>query len=207
MNERTARIGRVFRTAGYWLVSLTWGGVMTLLGAVIALGMLLSGHAPKKLGPNVYFEAGLGWGGMEYGAFFFVARDASERTRLHEAGHGIQNLVLGPLMPFVVCIPSALRYWMRRCSTFRGKKIFSGVLCALVAAVGGTLCGAAVGISGSGAFGFLLGAGIFFLLYGAALAAWLFGAELPKYREGSYVPYDAIWFEGSATRLGVKYYG
>lgn len=201
------RAARILRTAGYWIVSLTWGSIMTLLGAVIALALLLTGHRPGRLGPNVYFEVGRGWGGMEYGAFFFVERNAARETILHEAGHGIQNLLLGPLMPFVVCIPSALRYWMRRCSTFRGKKIFSGVLCTVVAAVGGALCGAAVGISGSGAFGFLLGVGIFFLLYGAALAAWMFGAELPKYREGSYVPYDAIWFEGSATRLGVKYYG
>ena len=75
----------------------------------------------------------------EDNGLFFVERSAARETILHEAGHGIQNLLLGPLMPFVVCIPSALRYWMRRCSTFRGKKIFSGVLCALVAAVGGAL--------------------------------------------------------------------
>ena len=114
---RAERAKRALQRAGYWLVSLTWGGLMTWTGAFIALVMLLSRHAPQKLGPNVYFEVGLGWGGMEYGAFFFVSKDASEETRLHEAGHGIQNLVLGPLMPFLVCIPSALRYWMRRCST------------------------------------------------------------------------------------------
>ena len=63
---------RIVRTAGYWIVSLTWGSIMTLLGAVIALVMLLTGHRPGRLGPNVYFEVGRGWGGMEYGAFFFV---------------------------------------------------------------------------------------------------------------------------------------
>ena len=31
----------------------------------------------------------------------------------HESGHGIQNLLFGPLMPFVVSIPSAIRYWYR----------------------------------------------------------------------------------------------
>ena len=150
MNERTARIGRVFRAAGYWLVSLTWGGLMTWLGAFIALVMLLTGHAPKRLGPNVYFEVGLGWGGMEYGAFFFVARDASEETRLHEAGHGIQNLVLGPMMPFLVCIPSALRYWMRRCKTLAGKRVFSGAVCLILALLGaaGLTAAALLGLSG-----------------------------------------------------------
>ena len=32
---------------------------------------------------------------------------------LHECGHGIQNCIWGPLMIFVVCIPSATRYWYR----------------------------------------------------------------------------------------------
>ena len=204
---RAARIGRMFRTAGYWLVSLTWGGVMTLLGAVIALGMLLSGHAPKKLGPNVYFEAGLGWGGMEYGAFFFVARDASERTRLHEAGHGIQNLVLGPLMPFLVCIPSALRYWMRNCKTLAGKRIFSGAVCLILALLGaaGLIAAAVLGLSG-GVWA-LFGVGLFLAAYAAALGVWMQVFEIPKYRHGAYVPYDGIWFEASATRLGEQYYG
>lgn len=31
----------------------------------------------------------------------------------HEAGHGLQNIVWGFLFPFVVCIPSAIRYWYR----------------------------------------------------------------------------------------------
>lgn len=206
MNERTARIGRVFRTAGYWLVSLTWGGLMTWMGAFIALVMLLSGHSPKKLGPNVYFEAGLGWGGMEYGAFFFVARDASERTRLHEAGHGIQNLVLGPLMPFLVCVPSALRYWMRNCKTLAGKRAFSGAVCLILALLGAAGLTAAAMLGLSGGVWALFGGGLFLVLYAAALCVWMQAFEIPKYRYGAYVPYDGIWFEASATRLGEQYY-
>ena len=205
--RRAARIGRMFRTAGYWLVSLTWGGLMTLLGAVIALGMLLSGHAPKKLGPNVYFEAGNGWGGMEYGAFFFVSKDASGRTRLHEAGHGIQNLVLGPLMPFLVCIPSALRYWMRNCKTLAGKRVFSGAVCLILALLGAAGLTAAAVLGFSGGVWALFGLGLFLVLYAAALGVWMQAFEIPKYRHGAYVPYDGIWFEASATRLGEQYYG
>ena len=204
---RSARMKRVFKAAGYWLVSLTWGGVMTWLGAFIALGMLLTGHAPKKQGPNVYFEAGLGWGGMEYGAFFFVARDASERTRLHEAGHGIQNLVLGPLMPFLVCIPSALRYWMRNCKTLTGKRAFSGAVCLILALLGAAVLIAAAVYGLSGGVWALFGVGLFLAAYAAALGVWMLAFEIPKYRHGAYVPYDGIWFEASATRLGEQYYG
>ena len=201
------RAARIVRTAGYWLVSLTWGSIMTLLGAVIALGMLLTGHRPGRLGPNVYFEVGRGWGGMEYGAFFFVERNAARETILHEAGHGIQNLLLGPLMPFVVCIPSALRYWMRNCKTLAGKRAFSGAVCLLLALLGaaGLIAAAMLGLSG-GVWA-LFGVGLFLAAYATALGVWMQAFEIPKYRHGAYVPYDGIWFEASATRLGEQYYG
>ena len=204
---RAERTKRALRRAGYWLVSLTWGGLMTWMGAFIALVMLLSRHAPKKLGPNVYFEAGLGWGGMEYGPFFFVSKDASEETRLHEAGHGIQNLVLGPLMPFLVCIPSALRYWMRNCKTLAGKRAFSGAVCLILALLGaaGMIAAAIFGLSGGVWAVFVFGAAL--VLYAAGIFVWLQAFEIPKYRHGAYVPYDGIWFEASATRLGERYYG
>lgn len=204
---RAERAKRALQRAGYWLVSLTWGGLMTWTGAFIALVMLLSRHAPQKLGPNVYFEVGLGWGGMEYGAFFFVSKDAGEETRLHEAGHGIQNLVLGPLMPFLVCIPSALRYWMRRCKTLAGKRVFSRAVCLLLAFLGaaGMIAAALLGLSG-GVWA-LFGVGLFLVLYAAALCVWMQAFEIPKYRYGAYVSYDGIWFEASATRLGEQYYG
>ncbi len=202
-----ARAAKRLRAAGYWLVSLTWGGLMTLAGALIALGMLLSGHAPKKLGPNLYFEVGRGWGGMEYGAFFFVAKDAGESTRLHEAGHGIQNLILGPLMPFVVCIPSAVRYWMRRFGSERGKRAFSALLCLLLAGMGGAIAGGTAAMGLAGAAWLMLAVGALLVLYAAVLGVWLLYFEIPKYRAGAYVPYDSVWFEASATRLGEKYYG
>lgn len=198
---------RIVRTAGYWIVSLTWGSIMTLLGAVIALALLLTGHRPGRLGPNVYFEVGCGWGGMEYGAFFFVERNAARETILHEAGHGIQNLLLGPLMPFVVCIPSALRYWMRNCKTLAGKRAFSGAVCLILALLGaaGLIAAAVLGLSG-GVWA-LFGVGLFLAAYAAALGVWMQAFEIPKYRHGAYVPYDGIWFEASATRLGEQYYG
>lgn len=42
-----------------------------------------------------------------------VNKNANERIKQHEAGHGVQNIMFGPLMPFLVSIPSAIRYWHR----------------------------------------------------------------------------------------------
>lgn len=86
----------------FWLISCTWGAIMTSIGAVVALVLICTGHA-------------------------------------------IQNIILGVFMPFVVCIPSAVRYWWREWVKHRGRS-----------------------------------------------------ATLP--------PYDSIWFEGWASRLGEKYF-
>ena len=96
----------------YWILQCTWGIIMTFIGAVAALGLIITGHKPKHMGPTVYFEVGEGWGGMELGGFFLCSKNSSMHTKYHECGHGIQNIIWGPLMPFVVCIPSAARYWL-----------------------------------------------------------------------------------------------
>ena len=112
---------KVLKAIGFWLVSLTWGSPMTLYGAAVALALLVSGHRPRLFRYFVCFEVGEHWGGFEAGGFFVVNRGAGDALKQHEAGHGLQNLLFGPLMPFVVSIPSAIRYWVRRAKIRRGE--------------------------------------------------------------------------------------
>lgn len=131
----------------FWALSLTWGFPLTLFGAISALCLLITGHKPKRFYHYVYFEVGENWGGLEAGPFFFTNKNSSLHLKQHEAGHGIQNIIFGPFMIFVVTIPSGIRYWYREYLIRSGKKTYE---------------------------------------------------QLP--------PYDSIWFEGWATRLGEKYY-
>lgn len=190
------------KTALYWIVSCTWGIIMTAIGAVIALGLLITGHKPKIFHYNVYFAFGTGWGGVNFGAFFFVAK-TSDRLDMHqhEAGHGLQNLIFGVFMPFAVAIPSAVRCLLRKC-TFTGKKIAAGIITGLIAALGVVVSalGFVYGIVAIGVIGLILA------LYGGVLAIWLYKKEIPQYANGAYVDYDAIWFEGCATRWGQKFF-
>lgn len=64
---------------------------------------------------RVYGIVGKSWGGLEMGCFFFCCEQSanSDYLRNHECGHGLQNIIFGPLMPFIVGIPSAVRYWYR----------------------------------------------------------------------------------------------
>lgn len=110
---------------GFWVLSLTWGLPMTLFGALVAAALIVTGHKPKRFHYLIYFEVGRGWGGFECGAFFVVNRGASLHLKQHEAGHGIQNIILGVFMPFVVSIPSAIRYWYREYLVKSGKKRYS----------------------------------------------------------------------------------
>jgi hypothetical protein len=72
------------------------------------------GYKPKKYGYCWYFEVGNHWGGLELGVCFLTDKTPSTHTKNHEHGHGIQNCYWGFLMPFVICIPSAIRYWYRK---------------------------------------------------------------------------------------------
>lgn len=96
---------------GYWVLSLTWGIIMTIIGLFAAFGLLISGHKPKVLGPNVYFVVGKYWGGVNLGPVFITCSASENTTKYHEAGHGLQNILYGPLFPFIVAIPSFIRYW------------------------------------------------------------------------------------------------
>lgn len=97
----------------FWLASWTWGIVMTLIGAFVAIALILTGHKPHRFHWFIYFEVGEDWGGFECGCFFVTSKKASLHTKQHEAGHGIQNIMFGVFMPFIVSIPSAIRYWYR----------------------------------------------------------------------------------------------
>lgn len=126
----------------YYLLSLTWGLPLTIVGGLFALALMGSGFTPRRYGGCVYFEVGEGWGGLNLGLVFLCQVGAPDTLKTHEFGHSIQNCMWGVLMPFVVVLPSMTRYWLREIKAARG-------------------------------------------------------ANLP--------PYDAVWFEGQATKFGEKY--
>lgn len=118
---------------------------MSIIGAIaVGILVLFKLGKPHIFHRRVYVEMNKGnWGGVSLGCFFICSRNSSDTLKAHECGHMIQNIIFGPLMPFVVGIPSIIRYWYR---------------------------------------------------------------ELHYNRRNQEPPtsYDAIWFEGTATKLGCK---
>lgn len=137
----------VFKRILFYIASFTWGFIMSFIGLwpIIILACMKRVHVFHG---RLYGVVGKSWGGVEFGCFFICCSDCmnDDRLRGHECGHGIQNIIWGPLMPFVVSIPSAIRYWYREIIYRKDRERY-----------------------------------------------W----KLPDY--------DAIWFEGQATRWGQKY--
>ena len=196
------KIKKILSYILFWLIQCTWGCVMTLVGAVVALALLVTGHKPKTLGPTVYFEVGENWGGLELGAFFICSKNSSLETKLHECGHGIQNMIWGPLMPFAIVIPSACRYWLFYLNNPIKRAIFIASI--MVAAIAVTTAGACT-FAMIGGFKSIVIIFEIIRLYFLSLVIWLNVFQLPQFYH-NYPDYDKVWFEEQATRWGKKFY-
>ena len=194
---------KTLKYIGFWLVQCTWGIVMTLIGALVTLVLIIAGKKPKHLGPVVYTEVGKYWGGLELGGFFLVCENSGSHTKLHEAGHGLQNMIWGPLFPFVVAIPSATRYWLRNCTGQINKSMFAFVymLVTLVVTTG-IICLAQFVLN----WAWLVYVAEAFRAYFLCVTIWMAAFEIPKYDQKTPYYYDDIWFEGQATRWGEKHF-
>lgn len=105
----------------FYLLSFTWGLPMTLIGCVVGAILRAKGHKPKKWGYCYYFEVGENWGGVNFGPIFITNKNSTDHTKSHEHGHAFHNCRFGIFMPFVVSIPSAIRYWYMTISVKMGK--------------------------------------------------------------------------------------
>lgn len=97
----------------FYALSFTWGAIMSLIGLVAVLVLWIKGYKPQLFHNRIYVEVGHNWGGVSLGCFILVCKEVDYNLLAHEAGHGIQNAIFGPLFPFVIAIPSAIRYWYR----------------------------------------------------------------------------------------------
>lgn len=111
----------------YWIWQLTWGALLTIPGLLVTgfCILFLKGKVHRN-GWSYIVEIGGDWGGLDLGAVALCGNYSEtnnywfEHTRRHEFGHSLQNLIFGPLMIFVVWIPSAIRYHYQNWRTKKG---------------------------------------------------------------------------------------
>lgn len=101
----------------FYLVSFTWGFIASFIGLLIMIPFLITGKV-RSWNKRIYGvfpkSFGSGWG-FEMGCFYFTSYDCEniDSLRYHEMGHGLQNLIFGPLQLFISTIPSIIRFWYR----------------------------------------------------------------------------------------------
>lgn len=97
----------------FYILSFTWGIMMTALGMILSLVMLCTGHRPHKNAYGWYFVTKQNLGGFNAGPCSIVCENPSAHMLQHEFGHSIQNCIFGPfIIPFIV-LPSVCRFWYR----------------------------------------------------------------------------------------------
>lgn len=86
----------------YVILQLTWGLPQTLLGLILFLKNLSRPHESYLSCINTHWKSR---GGISLGLFIFTPDTQTtnyEKIRVHEYGHTIQSLMLGPLyLPFI----------------------------------------------------------------------------------------------------------
>lgn len=112
----------VFPRWFYYLLSLTWGLPITVIGAAAAIILLICGKKPVVYGWNLYFPLEINWG-LSLGLVCIVPKQNIGTTWKHEHGHSFQNACLGPWMLLVVAIPSMIRFWYREIMAKRHKEL------------------------------------------------------------------------------------
>ena len=187
---------------------LIWSIPLNIFAAIVVLGLLIIGAKPLKWGPAIRFEKGKHWGGLEMGLCFFMTDDTpSYHTKCHETGHLLQQAIFGPIMPFVVSLPSASRYWLYQFNTQRARYIYCVLLALALLVI--TLIPITLGAIFSIWWLFIIG--VLLTAYVIILCSWLTFIETPKFASDETRPeYNNFWAEADASRRGEafmkKYY-
>jgi len=106
------------------LIQCTWGILQTLLGFFVFLRHINCPHSIYRGAIDTHWGSR---GGMSLGLFIFTpAEDTpnNEKVRVHEYGHCIQSLVLGPLYLVII---GAVSYTWANLPYFRSLRKQKGI--------------------------------------------------------------------------------
>lgn len=105
----------------YLVLQFTWGAIQNALGFLLFLKHIKCKHAFYHGSILTYHEGD--WGGVSMGAFIFVNGKRNEEwvkaATVHEFGHTIQSLILGPLYLFIIGLPSFIWCNAKKCIAYR----------------------------------------------------------------------------------------
>lgn len=99
------------------LIQATWGLLQNVAGLVVLL-VLGRGRRRYRFRAALVTEWALA-GGLSLGAFIFVPKGCPRSLIVHEYGHTVQSLILGPLYLPIIGLPSMLWANLPACRNWR----------------------------------------------------------------------------------------
>lgn len=103
----------------FYLLQFTWGLPVNIVGLLVFLCCRKRFHGELFCNSVITCLPGE-TGGLSLGIFIFLSTHDIRRLRVHEYGHTVQCLFLGPLYWIVVMIPSAI--WFHFFAGYRKKR-------------------------------------------------------------------------------------
>ena len=107
------------KTLLFRLWQWTWGFPQTLLGFIIYLMTINKPHETYHGCIVTHWNQG---GSLGVGMFLFLGKTNDPRVLIHEFGHSVQSMILGPLFLPVMGIPSFLWCNLLPCRKLRKEK-------------------------------------------------------------------------------------
>jgi len=97
----------------FYLFQWTWGLSQNIVGGIAYLALRGKHHSENYHGTRItYVHTNKRFGGISIGMFVFIKANEDPKwthdSRIHEAGHSVQSILLGPLYWIVVALPSIL---------------------------------------------------------------------------------------------------
>lgn len=85
----------------------------TVAGVLSFINLFTKNMEIKPYHGVLEIRIGKSWGGCDLGLVYLRDKTSTESVSQHELGHSFQ-VWLGIFFPFVVAIPSMIRWWIRR---------------------------------------------------------------------------------------------
>ncbi len=91
----------------YYFLQFTWALPQNIIGFLMT--RKYKNDSENFFNSRIYYHQE-NWGGISMGMFIIINKNRGEEwlssTKVHEFGHSIQSIILGPLYLFVIGIPS-----------------------------------------------------------------------------------------------------
>lgn len=108
----------------YYLIQFTWGLPQNLIGFFLTR-KYRKNRSESFFNSRIYYH-NENWGGISLGMFIAINGKRDEEwtngTKVHEFGHTIQSLILGPFYIFVIGIPSIIWCNSKKYNNLRANK-------------------------------------------------------------------------------------